>query len=198
MPLCRRRSWRVTLPALNRAVRQVRTELAAVGLWTTKVSAVDVWLSPVSLRAYGWQHYGTTKDIVIPSVTLVSLLSGYRPSLVDVVRHEYGHVVADVHRGLIRSSRFTRAFRGAHGSSVALPFQREGYVTAYAASSPAEDFAETFMVYLRHGGRLPARFDTPFIRAKWTFIRELCGRVRAGHRRWPPEGAQRTCRRLAS
>ncbi len=46
------------------------------------------------------------------------------------------------------------------------------------------DFAETFMLYLRHGGGLPARHATRPIKRKWNFIRRLSGAISNGLRRW--------------
>ena len=79
-------------------------------------------------------------------------------SLADVIRHEYGHAVAHTHGRLVRSSRFREAFGASHDSLHEFEYDEELHVTPYAATSAAEDFAETFMFYLRHGGRLPAGF----------------------------------------
>ena len=62
--------------------------------------------------------------------------------------------------------------------SSVLPFSE------YAATAPAEDFAETFMLYVRHGDRLPAHHDTIPIRRKWRFIRDLADAMRSGRRKW--------------
>jgi hypothetical protein len=57
-------------------------------------------------------------------------------------------------------------------------------VSEYAATSLSEDFAETFMLYLKYDGELPERFNTWRIRRKWTFIKDMGGAVRRGQRRW--------------
>jgi hypothetical protein len=54
----------------------------------------------------------------------------------------------------------------------------------YAATAPAEDFAETFMLYLRFGGTLPARHASTTIKNKWKFIRRLSDAISKGQRRW--------------
>ena len=57
-------------------------------------------------------------------------------------------------------------------------------MSTYAATYLSEDFAEVFMLWLKHGGRLPRRLDTPGIRKRWQFVDELSEAVRAGVRRW--------------
>ena len=47
-----------------------------------------------------------------------------------------------------------------------------------------EDFAETFMVYLRSKGTLPECFSTPSIRRNWKFIRDLGRVVASGGSKW--------------
>jgi hypothetical protein len=47
------------------------------------------------------------------------------------------------------------------------------HVTKYAATAPAEDFAEVFWLYLKHKGKLPKKFETEAISRKWNFVAEL-------------------------
>ncbi|MFY8217043.1 MAG: hypothetical protein ACOVMP_10645, partial [Chthoniobacterales bacterium] len=104
--------------------------------------------------------------------------------LKDVLRHEFGHAVADTHRGLIRSRKFREAFGAPHTWDVQWTYDAWHHVSEYAATAPAEDFAEVFMMYLQFGGKLPAHFKTQAIRNKWKFIRELGSAISRGHRRW--------------
>ena len=176
----------LTLAALNRALTRVRAELDAHGLWTEAVAAVGVWLVPVG-NAHGWQHYGSSGEIHVPAVSLLRLgdwVRGEYTALTDVLRHEYGHAVADTHRGLFRSRRFREAFGASHEDPSAWEYDPDLHVTEYAASDASEDFAETFMLYLRARGRLPAPLDRPVIRRKWGFVRAVCGAIRHGRRRW--------------
>ena len=176
----------VTFCQLNRALARVRRELEAHGFWDEPLASIEVFLVPFG-NAYGWQWYGSTGKIEIPAVSLSRLrdLFGRRyTSLADVLRHEHGHALADTHRGLFRSRQFRSAFGAAHDSETESDFDPEFHVSAYAATSPKEDFAETFMLFLKHGGRLPACIDTRFIRAKWKFVERLGRAVRTGRRRW--------------
>jgi hypothetical protein len=177
----------VTLTRLNRAVSDVQRELEEHGFYDEKLAKIDVYLSWCGY-AYGWCYYFTSGNIHIPAVSLGKfferVVGTSRTTLRDVVRHEYGHALAHTHRGLFCSVPFKRAFGSHHDADVKSDYDPERHVTPYAATSPSEDFAETFMFYLRHGGEHPSRFDTWRIRRKWRFIRELGVAVGRGERRW--------------
>jgi hypothetical protein len=137
--------------------------------------------------AFGWQHYGSSGEIHIPAVSLARLcrLIGYEYcSLRNVLRHEYGHALADTHRGLFRSREFVSAFGASHEAEIEWEFDPEHHVSRYAATSPMEDFAETFMLYVAHSGAMPRHLDTTVIRTKWRFIRLLGSHVGKGRRRF--------------
>jgi hypothetical protein len=149
----------VTLRRLEGALAHVRRELDAHGLWTERLADVDIVLVPIGL-AYGWHVEHGSGIIGIPAVSACrvgDLLYGRRTSLRDVLRHEHGHAIAHLHRGLFRSRHFTQAFGRPHGSAWEEDFHPDLHVTPYAATAAAEDFAETLMAYLRHGGRWPWR-----------------------------------------
>ena len=56
-------------------------------------------------------------------------------------------------------------------------------VSRYAASATQEDFAETFMFFLKYKGKIPARFaNKPAIRKKWKAVAEIVRRVTASPR----------------
>jgi hypothetical protein len=167
----------VTLKGLNSALFRVQTELDKLGFYDEHVRDVDVYLVDYG-DAFGWQHYGTSGEINIPSVSLAGLLAvlgGQHMSLRDILRHDYAHAVADTHRALIRSARFSDAFGASHNASTASEFDKEFHITPYAATSPAEDFAETFRFYVKHGGALPNRHWTHTIIRKWSFVDDLAG-----------------------
>jgi len=171
----------VTEERLARAVRSVRRELVDLGFWDDAVADIDVYLLPVGY-AYGWQWHGDGGDIEIPRYSASRLIDrlglgiGYLP-LVMVLRHEYGHAVADTHRHLVETKRFEDAFWADYHDDTVADFDPEIYVTPYAAWNCQEDFAETFAEFLKRGGRLPAKFDTATIRTKWAFVRWLGKRI---------------------
>jgi hypothetical protein len=177
----------VTLPRLNRAVSQVQDELQAHGFFDAKLQEIDVYLAWCGF-AFGWCYYGTSGDISIPALSFGKIYDRVRgeprTTLRDVLRHEYGHALAHTHRALFCSIQFKRAFGSHHDADIRWDYDAERHVTPYAATSPSEDFAETFMFYLRHNGEIPQRFDTWRIRRKWKFIRDLGAAVKRGQRRW--------------
>ncbi len=174
----------VTLPALDRAVARVVPELSAHGFWDQRTANVAVELALIS-TAFGWQEYGGGGQIRIPALSLAKLgdfVRGKYTPLADVLRHEYAHAVADTHRALMRKAAFGDAFGAAHCNNAEFEYDPALHVTHYAATSAMEDFAEVFMLYLKHRGRLPTGLATPVIRRKWRFVRDL-GRVISGKRR---------------
>lgn len=92
-------------------------------------------------------------------------------TLVGLVLHELGHSFLYHHWSWTRTGRFRRAFgevREAYRGvdDVWVDFQRRkvattlpNYVSAYAATHPQEDFAETFRFYVGRRGRLRELFS---------------------------------------
>ena len=176
----------VTQARLDQANYAVTSELDRLGFYDRHVQAVETRLVLFG-RPYGWHCYGSTGEIEIPRVSLSRLShlwNGGYTSLRDVLRHEFAHAIADTHRGLFRSGYFAEAFGAAHHWNFGWEYDPEHHVSEYAAIAPAEDFAETFMVYVRHGGLLPARHATTPIRRKWKFIRRLSAAISKGLRKW--------------
>jgi hypothetical protein len=176
----RTRRHLVTLKELNRANRQVTGEMESLGLWHPRLDSVEVWLVPASPSCYGW-HQG---DIHIPAFSgaqLSDLLSGYRTRLTDILRHEWAHALAHRRPSLIRTRRFRETFGGPYDSTRAAgKYDPAFHLTPYAASSPCEDFAETFHFYLRHKGRLPKGLKgRPVIARKWRYIAAMAKRLAA-------------------
>lgn len=180
------RSQILTKRQLACARADVIQELIQLGFYDEAIAEVEVEL--VSFRsAHGLQYYGSTGHIEIPRVSLsrlYDLISRSHTSLRDVLRHEYAHAIADTHRGLFRSRRFSEAFDGAHTWDFEWEHDPAHHVSYYAASGPAEDFAEVFMFYVRHKGKLPASLSTGPIRRKWRFVKELGKAISKGQRRW--------------
>lgn len=178
----------ITLTRLCRANRDVVNELHQLGFWNDSLARTQVYLIPFSWSAYGWQWYGGDGSIRIPAVSLLrvaeKLTGETRTSLRDVLRHEYGHALADTHRGLFRSRQFSEAFGVAHESEYALEYDPDHHFSEYASTDGSEDFAEVFMLYVKHGGRLPAWLHLPGIKQRWRFINRLRRAMRAGRRKW--------------
>ncbi len=175
----------VTLDRLTEANWQVTVEMEKLGLWCDELYEIDVWLVPVSFCCYGW--FQPEGDIYIPAVTganLSDFITSHHTRLTDVLRHEWSHALADRRPELVESKRFVRTFGGDYDSRHPVrDHDPDHHLTPYAASSPCEDFAETFHHYIRHKGRLPTRLaDKPKIARKWEFIEWMAGRISGGTR----------------
>src|SRR5690606_33641472 len=139
----------------------------------------------VSLQCYGW-HNGTICIPRISGAQLSDLYHGFHTRLNDILRHEWGHAVAEVYPGLIESNQFVRCFGGEYEDmSPVRPYDPEHHVTPYASTMPCEDFAEVFHFYLRHKGCIPLRLSRrrPIVR-KWDFIDRIADRIFRGKRRF--------------
>jgi hypothetical protein len=176
----------VTLTRLNRALADVIRDFEYLGIWNEQLYSVEVFLVRVGY-AYGWKWSGAEGHIDMPAVSIsrlgavMGLYSGV--GLRDILRHEYGHVVADLYPKLSRSKAFRQAFGASYGREERIaPYDPEKHVTKYASTEPAEDFCEVFMYFVKHRGRLPARFDTPAIRRKWAYVDRVVRTIRAGRR----------------
>lgn len=195
----------VTKAQLDSAALDVQGELARAGFWNEggRLLRCEVYWCRlpqlVAPDAHGFFFHETSwlarfqgyeaGHIYIPQWVLAQGPWQDRGSLRDVVRHEYGHAVAHYYPALVRrSSRFREAF-GDRYDSGGPSWSESGrpgrdFVSDYAQKMPMEDFAETFMLYLGHGGRRPGQFSSRAIQRKWKFISDLAETVGSGRRRW--------------
>jgi hypothetical protein len=177
----------ITMPRLQSAMDDVVEELDHNGLWNDRLFKVEVFLTWFG-KPYGSQLYRGSGHIEIPAVSLSRvnelIFGGPRRTLRDLLRHEYGHAVADTNRALIRSQRFADVFGTPHDSEIQADYSKEEHLSDYAATDSSEDFAEVFMHYLKHSGKIPDRFRTRKIERKWQFVSRLCQRIADGKRRW--------------
>lgn len=192
----------VSCQQLHSAYADVRRELVKVGLWYGgRISQAEVVLCrrpPPDLRdAAGFfvneQHFLYRSfgcepgHIYVPQGILEQ--PQRRGSLRDILRHEFGHALAFYYPGLIRRRRaFVAAFDARYDEQWLIPpTDPADFVSDYAMTAPDEDFAETFMVWLRSCSRCrasesrcprcPSRCGTPALRAKFRFVRDLCRRL---------------------
>jgi hypothetical protein len=108
-----------------------------------------------------------------------------RATVVDVLRHEFAHAIADLYPlAISRGGTFRAAFGGECGDNPSeyskLPECDGTFVSVYAKKSTEEDFAETFMLYVKHKRKIPAKFAKNLaIRKKWEAVGEIVLRVAA-------------------
>ena len=173
---------------VSRAYNKVRMELWNLGvLWDgSKLEIVDCIHDPIPLECIWRAAEGLWKKklnaIVFP---MFYLAGGQKDSNIDIFRHEFGHALADRYpAALKKGASFRKAFGGAYGDKPAKgtsPSDWEGRcVSAYAATATQEDFAETFMFFVKHKGKMPAKFARhPAIAGKWKAVAEIVRRVAA-------------------
>lgn len=188
----------ITMAALQRALNHVTGELSATGLLTRRLYDVPVVLQSFSIVPFLVNYYGlyveeTTvldrlvglepRTIYVPSIALPRLLvalrggkSGENYTLRDILRHELGHAFAVEHPGLVRrNTAFTRAFGARYDDELTL--DEDDCVSAYAATSPCEDFAETFMTYVRVRGDIDRFKRSRAVHRKLGFVKGLVREV---------------------
>jgi len=182
--------------AVDRALNHVMDEAASTGLLTRQLYEVDVVVQTFDVAPFMTAYEGlyieeptrldrlfgfAPRTIYIPRIAVARLAAGWRgvrsSSLRDILRHELGHAFAVEHPSLVRrSSAFVRAFGASYDDQVGL--DQDDCVSAYAATSPAEDFAETFMTYLRVRGALVRFKGRPAVLRKLHFVAGLAQHVR--------------------
>lgn len=101
-----------------------------------------------------------------------------RVGLRDVLRHEFGHALVDLHPMLFRTIEFRKAFGASIRAQAPWKYDPEHHITQYAATNPEEDFCETFMVWLKWGGSPPITRYPDGLQRKFRFISSM---VRTRH-----------------
>ncbi len=192
---------RLTHAGVQRALDHVMNEVAAAGLLTRRIWDVPVFTQPAALGGYEGLYVEQpgramalagyrARGIYVPLITWSRLLAGlglggrHPSSMRDILRHELGHAFAVEHPSLVRrSARFRDAFGGPYDQAgPTATYQPDEHVTEYAATSPAEDFAETFMTYLCVGGDIHRFRERRGVARKLRFVRWLASEV--GRRGW--------------
>ena len=200
--------FHITKSQAFRAFDDVCRELRAVGLMKSggELESVECMWHPegigsVGVLGFGFSDLATEGYYWNRTIHLPAWGYWFRSTdgIRNVVRHEFGHAFADIHRAELRRPVFRRAFGAECGLRTVARFRRnwkETCVSEYASTNTQEDWAETFMLFLQHKGRLPARFrGLPAIEAKWNAVKTILGRVRAartGRPRFPERRALRS------
>lgn len=172
----------------------VQDELKIIGLWHQECHLINVevyWCPLPQIRMYdalGFFLHGSSRmdrflgyeegHIYIPAYVISHLFWQSRGSLRDVIRHEYAHALAHHHPKLIiRSKEFVQVFGGKYFSEEPSEMEDGAYVSEYAKTIPMEDFAETFMVYVRRKGILPSAYTNKKLMRKWKFIAKIIKQI---------------------
>ena len=178
----------VSEAGVKSALYRVRRELKDMGLLfaNSRMSRVEVVYEGLS-RAGLVSFVGImgfydpqTQSIHIPATWPAALLPWYKERcMVDVLRHEFGHALEGKFPQFFHDERFRRAFGGEYGViEVAKDGDERNYVSSYARKYTQEDFAETFMLFLKHKGVLPKEFSRrKAIRVKWDTVAAICQNI---------------------
>lgn len=169
---------------LHRAFNQVRGELAEVGLLADGryLDGIDCVQSALPSFA---KEMGYVFDEGVP---WFRELLGYQPgviyiplnppvrayvpggTLVDTIRHEFAHAWYWLDGPFLRRPWFRDTFGARYTDAWSVgdasTFDPAEFVSSYACTAPAEDFAETFMAYLRHRRSLDRLAHRPGVRRK--------------------------------
>jgi Putative zinc-binding metallo-peptidase len=165
-----RRFGTVTAASLARAFNRVRRELQDVDLLNDGKYLDRIDCTQSILPAFGGE-YGFVFD---GGVDWKYRLAGFKPgviylplnppiehyvpggTLLDVIRHEFAHAWAWLDPKFIKQPWFPKAFGARyHDEWIEVPeASRTDFASAYACTAPKEDFAETFMLFLRQRKKL--------------------------------------------
>lgn len=179
----------VSWDELDAAFNKVRRELHKLGVMYegSKLAEVDCIHDYIDFWSGIAGYMGFCHDngnIYIPH-TFAAAIFGYERDIVNVLRHEFGHAMANKYSKFF-SGRKNAAFKAAFGRKCDRePFRKEDklnwtdkYVSSYATSASCEDWAETFEQYMRYKGKIPARWaKLPVIRKKWNAVKKIIAMV---------------------
>lgn len=169
---------RVSYNDTNKAFNKVRNELFKLGFFSDVLDEVECEYQQTPLGAFintgsvcASGYFDNENKIFIPGFII-----GRDCSILDTIRHEFGHALAFKNKPLFNSNKFIKAFGGRYGEEA--PYQNKNWeeycVSAYAATSTQEDFAETFMLFLKQKGKMKKKqAQNKYIKAKWKFIESI-------------------------
>ena len=162
---------------------RVRRELKDMGLLFTKSRMSKVKVIYEGLCLNGLSGFvgimgfydPQTQNIHIPAIWPAALLPWYKERcMTDVLRHEFGHALEGKFSRFFHDERFKEAF-GAEYGEIFVGGNERNYVSDYARKYTQEDFAETFMNFLKFKGVLPRKFSRrKAIRVKWEAVAAIC------------------------
>ncbi len=194
---------------LEAMVGRLHDELARRGLRMRPHAWLSTeWFSPDGVPGIAIPFYLAHPRLMrLERREMLDVEGGTRESCMRILRHEAGHAVDNAYR--LRRRReyqkvFGRASRPYPASYRPNPFRRDFVLHLdwwYAQSHPAEDFAETFAVWLRPGSRWKQRYRGWPALKKLAYVdramRELAGTVppvRTRERSEPLSQVRRTLR----
>jgi len=185
----------VSFEEMEKAFNKVRKELANTGLLVagSPLDRVDCYHERFSESGLGGfvgamgLYDPNDGDIHIPAFWPAGLFpwAWEERRMPDVLRHEFGHALADRYKRFFRGGTFRAAFGADYGENQVFEGGdwEDEYVSEYAKKETQEDFAETFMLYMKHKGKLPACYrGKRAIERKWKAVAEIVKATRGAVR----------------
>ena len=180
----------LSMGEMEKAFNKVRKELEAMDLLFdgSRLDKVDCYHERFSIGAlYGLVAMGfynpADQNIHIPAAYPPGLFPWLQDrEMRDVIRHEFGHALADKYRKIFRGGIFKEAFGKSYGTWQVFDGDDclDEYVSDYATTNTREDFAETFMLYMKYKGKMPARFrGKRAIVKKWKTVGRIIREIAA-------------------
>lgn len=183
----------VSFGEMEKAFNRVRGELEKQGLLFagSRLDKVDCYYEGLSFGGLAgcvgimgfYNPKKSDKAIHIPAVFPMALLPWWDGrEILDVIRHEFGHALADRFGKLFRGGIFKETFGASYGEKKVFGGGdwSDEHVSEYASSMTQEDFAETFMLYMRYKGKLPARYRSKrVIVKKWKTVARIIREIAA-------------------
>lgn len=195
----------VQMAVLDRAFARAREDLRDVGLLDDGkyLDRIDCerHLMPAGLWNEMGCHYhdpgmfrwlGYAPGVIYIPINSPTEARRHGHTLADVVRHEFAHAWHWLDRKHVGAAWFRDAFGGHydHEWRVRPEFDRADFASEYATTSPSEDFAETFMLFLKHRRDLDRFTSRRGFRAKLRAVERTV--LSAARDRTPAESLQDT------
>jgi hypothetical protein len=178
---------RVDDGTLGANLERLRRELAQAGLRFRPYAWLSTdWFTPDGITGFGIPFFLAHPRLArLERKKMFEVEGGDRSWCMRLLRHETAHALDNAYRLRRRKAwreHFGRASEPYHWSYVPNPDSRKYVINLdnwYAQSHPAEDFAETFAVWLRPGGRWRHRYASwPVALRKLRFVDALMQEIR--------------------
>ncbi len=173
--------------ALGRNAERLQGELEQAGLRFRPYLWLSTdWFTPDGVTGFGIPFFLAHPRLArLEREQMFEVEGGTRDWCMKLLRHETAHALDNAYRLRRRKAwreHFGRASAPYRDSYVPIPSSRRFVINLdhfYAQSHPVEDFAETFAVWLRPGGRWQKRYARwPVALRKLRFVDDLMQEIR--------------------
>jgi hypothetical protein len=197
---------RISMARLDAAFAKARNDLAEVGLLSPGqyLDVIDCARSPLPTGWFGELGYvfegdpgpfrewlGFRPGVIYIPMNAPMKLHVPGGTLADTIRHEFAHAWYWLDPGFVDAPWFRSTFGARYGTDpwcecCGPEFDPDAFVSEYACSQAKEDFAETFMWFLKYRRSLKRFRSRPIVYEKLMAVAEaveVAARTRVGRRR---------------